>query len=76
MSQLHKFWTFRGRFFILSQELKVLIIRAGAPFGFGAVLLLIAFIVACTIDRQQADHGKQASSSDAATEPLLSNGET
>jgi len=47
-------------------------VPAGAPFAFGALLIFAAFLVACTIDRGQADKGLQQSS-DPLTEALLPN---
>lgn len=47
---------------------------SGAPFAFGSVLLLVAFIVGLTIDKRQADTGLHANAVGTATEPLLSPG--
>lgn len=44
---------------------------AGAPFGFGALLILVAFIVACTINKERAEKGLQQPPGDPLAEALL-----
>ena len=52
--------------------------HAGAPFVFGAFLMLIALIVATTVDRAKADTTVQHTAAAEADlhEPLLAGGES